>query len=159
MMNTNCMAHIAMTKAFLPGFIARKQGHFVNVISIAGLIGTGYRTLYCTAKFGISGFFKSLRSEVKQHGVHVTNVYPEFVKTNISKNALLGQGQAFGKTDTNIQQGIDVDVAVATIAKGIYLKEQELIVGRFMYHIMPALCFLSSAINSVIGDVVYKKTR
>jgi short-subunit dehydrogenase len=90
MMNTNCMAPIAVTKAFLPGFIERKKGQFVNIISIAGLIGTGYRSLYCAAKFGISGFFKSLRSEVRQHGVHVTNVYPEFVKTNISKNALLG---------------------------------------------------------------------
>jgi len=64
----------------------------VNIISIAGLIGTGFRTLYSAAKFGTAGFFKALRAEVRQYGIGITNIYPEFVKTNISKNAVLGAG-------------------------------------------------------------------
>jgi short-subunit dehydrogenase len=34
------------------------------MISVAGLIGTGFRTLYSAGKFGTSGFFKALRPEV-----------------------------------------------------------------------------------------------
>ena len=64
----------------------------MNIISIAGLIGTGFRTMYSAAKFGTAGFFKSLRAEIKQFNIGVTNIYPEFVKTNISKNAVLGAG-------------------------------------------------------------------
>ena len=65
MMNTNCMSHIAITKGFLPLLMKQGSGRFVNIISIAGLIGTGFRTMYSAAKFGTAGFFKSLRAEVK----------------------------------------------------------------------------------------------
>lgn len=92
MMNTNCMSHIAITKGFLPLMIKQKRGKFVSIISVAGLIGTAYRTMYSAAKFATSGFFKSLRAEVKQYNIGVTNIYPEFVRTNISKNAVLGGG-------------------------------------------------------------------
>lgn len=65
MMNVNCMSHIAITKAFLPILTSKKDTQIVNVISIAGMIGTGFRTMYCAAKFGTAGFFKALRPEVK----------------------------------------------------------------------------------------------
>jgi dehydrogenase/reductase SDR family protein 7B len=131
----------------------------VNIISIAGMIGTGFRTMYSAAKFGTAGFFKSLRAEVKQYNIGITNIYPEFVKTNISKNAVLGEGQSFGKTDLNIQSGIDVDVAVDTILRATYLGYDEVIVGRILYHIVPSLCFLSSTINKIIGSIAYKRSK
>jgi short-subunit dehydrogenase len=115
--------------------------------------------MYCTAKFGISGFFKALRAEVKQYNVSVTNVYPEFVKTNVSKNALLGGGQAFGKTDTNIQKGMSAEDAVEIILKGTQLKLHELVVGRVFFHVLPHVCFLSSKINDFMGDAIFKQTK
>lgn len=123
------------------------------------MIGTGFRTMYSAAKFGTAGFFKSLRAEVKQYNIGITNIYPEFVKTNISKNAVLGEGQSFGKTDLNIQSGIDVDVAVDTILRATYLGYDEVIVGRIPYHIVPSLCFLSSTINNIIGSIAYKRSK
>ena len=48
------------------------------------------RTMYSATKFGLSGFGKALRAEVKQFGVNVLNVYPGYVQTNISKNAVTG---------------------------------------------------------------------
>lgn len=158
MMNTNCMSHIAITKAFLPLLIKQKRGKIVNVISVAGLIGTGFRTMYSSAKYGIAGFFKALRFEVQQHGIEITNIYPEFVKTAISKNAHMGSGKTFGKTDTNIQKGIPVEKAVETMLKAVQLGERELIVGRALYHVVPHLCFWSSAINRVVGKIAYKQS-
>jgi short-subunit dehydrogenase len=117
------MSHIAITKAFLQTLIGQSSGaQIVNIISIAGLIGTGFRTMYSAAKFGTAGFFKALRAEVRQYGIGITNIYPEFVKTNISKNAVLGAGQTFGKTDTNISTGIEVDDAVDIILRSTFLK-------------------------------------
>jgi hypothetical protein len=55
------------------------------------------------------------------------------VKTNISKNAILGHGESFGKTDLNILSGISVDKAVETMLKGIILREPDFIVGRTLY--------------------------
>lgn len=102
MMNVNCMSHIAVCKAAFPGMAKRKSGHFVNVLSISGYIGVPMRTMYSASKFGLSGFGKVLRSEGREHGIEVTQVYPSYVRTNISKNALTGDGQTFGKTDENI---------------------------------------------------------
>lgn len=80
MMNTNCMSHIALVKALLPGMIEGKRGgHIVNILSISGLMGVPVRTLYCASKFAMDGFSKALRSEVKQHGIKVTQVYPAYV--------------------------------------------------------------------------------
>ena len=51
----------------------------------------GYRTSYSGSKAAVSAFYNSLRTEVRDHGISVTNVYPGYVSTNISKNALIGE--------------------------------------------------------------------
>jgi short-subunit dehydrogenase len=71
-MNVNCMSHIAITKALLPGMIERSKGHIVNILSISGLMGVPVRTLYCASKFAMDGFSKSLRQEVNKDGISVT---------------------------------------------------------------------------------------
>lgn len=92
MMNTNCMSHIALIKGFINSMISRKTGHIVNVLSVSGLMGVPVRTMYCASKFAMDGFSKSLRSEVSAHGIKVTQVYPSYIQTNISKNAATGSG-------------------------------------------------------------------
>ena len=42
-------------------------------------------------------------------GISVTNVYPAYVKTELSKNAMLGSGDLLGTVDSNIQSGMDVN--------------------------------------------------
>ncbi len=65
MLNTNLLSHIAVTKAVLPGMIARKQGVIVNISSASGILAMPLRTMYSATKFGLSGFGKAIRSEVK----------------------------------------------------------------------------------------------
>lgn len=73
MMNTNCLSHIALVKAFLPSMISSKrQGQIVNILSISGIMGVPVRTLYCASKFAMDGFSKALRAEVSHHGIGVT---------------------------------------------------------------------------------------
>ena len=50
--NVNLMAHFWITKAFLPHMIERKQGHFVFISSIAGIIGMNNLADYCARYFG-----------------------------------------------------------------------------------------------------------
>jgi hypothetical protein len=45
---------------------------------------------------------------------------------------------------------------VDMLIKGIYLKRHEVTVGKFFYWLIPRLCFISSFINKVSGDVKYK---
>jgi NAD(P)-dependent dehydrogenase (short-subunit alcohol dehydrogenase family) len=55
-------------------------------------MGVPVRTLYCAPKFAMDGFGKALAPEVKKHGINVTQIYPAYVQTNISKNAATGSG-------------------------------------------------------------------
>jgi len=64
LINTNFMSHIALIKGFMP-LLEKSRGTIVNVSSVAGLIGSGVRTVYSGSKFAIAGFSKALRPEVK----------------------------------------------------------------------------------------------
>ena len=88
-MELDHFSKVAMTKALLPSFIARKSGMYVTISSVAGKIGVPMRTAYCAAKHAIIGFMDAIRAENAQFGVEVLNVTPGFVKTNISVNACL----------------------------------------------------------------------
>ena len=72
MMDTNCMSHIAICKAAFPVMAKRGSGHIVNVLSVAGYIGTPMRSMYSASKFALSGFGKVLRCEGREHGIEVT---------------------------------------------------------------------------------------
>lgn len=53
-------------------------------------MGVPCRTFYCASKFGLDGFSKALQAEYAHKGLRVTNVYAAYIKTNLSKNAALG---------------------------------------------------------------------
>ena len=61
-MKVNYTGTIALTKALLPHFIERQQGHIVVTTSIVGLIGTPLRSSYAASKHALHGFFDSLRA-------------------------------------------------------------------------------------------------
>ena len=157
-MNVNCLSHIAVCKAALPGMIARKSGQIVNILSISAFLGTPMRTMYCASKFGLCGFGKVLRVEGRQHGIEVTQIYPSYVQTNISKNAMLGDGSTFGKLDDNIKKGVPVDKAVTTILKAMTLKRAETCVGGgfyvFLYYLF---MFLPEWMYDKVTDKFMKK--
>ena len=61
----NTTALLWVTKAFLPGMMARKRGHVVTIASSAGRVGVAGMTDYCASKFGAVGFDEALRMEMR----------------------------------------------------------------------------------------------
>lgn len=84
MVDVNVNALFYLTRAVLPGMVARERGHVVLVGSIAGrsafVGGAGYAA---TKHFGV-GFAESLMLEVRDAGVRVSVVSPGSVKTGFS---------------------------------------------------------------------------
>lgn len=74
-------------RAVLPHMIERKQGHIINMGSIAGLIATPTYTIYAATKYGLRGFTEALRREVSIHGIGVTGIYPGGVATEFGEKA------------------------------------------------------------------------
>jgi uncharacterized oxidoreductase len=71
MTNINLLSQITATKAVLPGMSNRKTGAIININSFFKFFGQPVRNLYSATKFGLAGFGKALRSEVKGYGVQV----------------------------------------------------------------------------------------
>ncbi|PCI71783.1 MAG: short chain dehydrogenase [Gammaproteobacteria bacterium] len=123
------LAPIALTKAVLPIMIAQKSGHIVVTSSVAGKLGVPFRTGYCAAKHAVMGFFDALRTEVFQYNIKVSTIIPGYIRTNISKNAVKGDGTSFGKVDASIEGGMDVDECAKVIIKGLEKGKSEIPVG------------------------------
>lgn len=128
-MELNYFAAVALTKALLPSMLERGRGHIVPISSVSGKIGRPLRTAYCASKHALHGFFDSLRAEVHGLGVKVTIVCPGYVRTEMSTNALTGEGEAHGVTDPNTEQGITSEECAKAIVRGIIREDEEILVG------------------------------
>jgi NAD(P)-dependent dehydrogenase (short-subunit alcohol dehydrogenase family) len=72
----NLRSAFLVTKAFVPGMVAKKHGDVFFMSSIAGLGAYPNSAAYCAAKFGVTGLAAVLRAETKAHGVRVCCVHP-----------------------------------------------------------------------------------
>jgi short-subunit dehydrogenase len=81
LVRTNLAAPIRLTRALLPGMLARGRGHVVNVASVAGHVGVPEETVYAATKAGLITFSDSLRYELYGTGVGVSVVSPGVVDT------------------------------------------------------------------------------
>ena len=81
---TNFFGAIDVVKAVLPLMRRQKSGLIINVTSIAGYMGLPYRGIYSATKGALELATESLRMEVKNFGIKVTNVAPGDFATNIA---------------------------------------------------------------------------
>lgn len=125
----NYLGTIALTKAILPHFIENKSGQFVVTTSIVGKIGTPLRSSYAASKHALHGFFDSLRAENHKYNIAVTIICPGFVTTNVSVNALTGDGSPQNKMDTATEKGIKPNRFAKLMAKAIYKKKEEVYIA------------------------------
>lgn len=94
LMDINFWGVVHGTKAFLPHLKAAGEGHVVNISSIFGLMGIPMQSAYNSAKFAVRGFTEALRIEldIERCGVSATAIHPGGIKTNIARNARMGEG-------------------------------------------------------------------
>lgn len=128
-MEINYFGNIALTKAVLPGMIARKAGHIIVTSSVAGKYGFFDRSAYAASKHALHGFYESLRLELKDRNIHITLVCPGPINTSMAKNALTGNGTALGKSDRLLSAGLPVEKAASKVIKATLLQKEEVYFG------------------------------
>jgi short-subunit dehydrogenase len=79
-LDVNLRAPVQLTRALLPGMLARGRGHVVFVSSLSGKTGSPRSGIYSATKFGLRGFAAGLREDVEAKGIGVTVVFPGFVR-------------------------------------------------------------------------------
>jgi len=125
-------AQIAFSQGLIGHMTERGSGALAFVSSIAGKVGVPMRTAYCAVKFGLAGYADALRAELSQTGVDVHVIYPGSVATDVSRNAITGDGSRRGRSDRAIDEGIPAPEAAAKMLEEIAKGTREIIVARGM---------------------------
>lgn len=84
----NVRGMFSLTKAFLPLMIERKNGVIINTASIGGIVAVRDRLAYCTTKFAVVGFTKSVALDHALQGIRANAVCPGRVETPFVKARL-----------------------------------------------------------------------
>jgi short-subunit dehydrogenase len=102
----NVLALIDLTQRVLPGMIARKRGHIVNVGSIAGYVGVPAEAVYSATKYAVQGFNDGLRRELRGRGINVSLIAPGPIKTEfIAREKTGGPAAEAGAMDRGLPVG------------------------------------------------------
>ncbi len=80
MIDTNIKGLLYMTRLVSPGMVERQNGHIINVCSIAGKEVYPQGNVYCATKHAVDALTKSMRMDLHQHNVRVSQVSPGHVE-------------------------------------------------------------------------------
>jgi len=84
MIDTNCKGLVYCTRAILPGMVARRRGHVINLGSVAGTYPYPGGNVYGGTKAFVHQFSLNLRSDLHGTRVRVTCVEPGMADTEFS---------------------------------------------------------------------------
>jgi len=152
LMEIDYFAQTRLTRLVLPDMIAQAGGKVVMISSVAGLLGTQYRGAYGAAKAALHMWANSLRAELHDQGIEVATIFPGFIQTNVSINALTGDGSAQGTMDESTSNGLTATDFAKQVVKALTKGEEYIIVaGRIEK--------LATRVNRVSPPKLYKLIR
>lgn len=151
-MEIDYFAQTQLTRLVLPDMIAEGGGKIVMISSVAGLLGTQYRGAYGAAKAAIHMWANSLRAELYNQGVEVATIFPGFIQTNVSINALTGDGSAQGTMDEATSKGLTATSFAKQAVKALGRGEEYIIIAG-------AKEKLATKVNRLSPPKLYKLIR
>lgn len=98
MINLNIVALTALTRYFLPGFVANNRGKILNVSSVASLLPGPLQAVYFATKAYVTSFSNAIAEELHDTQVTVTALLPGATETDFAKVADMDQTPLFDKT-------------------------------------------------------------
>lgn len=84
MIDTNVKGFLYVGKAVSQLMVERKQGHIINMGSIAGKQVYEKGNVYCATKFAVDAISQSMRIDLLRHGIKVTSINPGAAETEFS---------------------------------------------------------------------------
>ncbi len=115
MIDTNLKGLLYVTRAVLPGMVARGSGHVINIGSIAGHEVYPGGNVYCASKHAVTALGRALGIDTLGSGVRVSSVDPGMVETEFSLVRFHGDAERA----SGVYEGLDAltggDVADAVV--------------------------------------------
>lgn len=83
----NVLALVRLTRAVLPGMVARGSGAVIQVSSLAGEMAAPYNATYGATKAFVTRFSEALFEELRGTGVRIQALLPGFTRTEFQESA------------------------------------------------------------------------
>lgn len=131
LIDVNYLGTVKLSLLLLPYFQKRNKGHFVVTSSSAGKFGVPMRSGYSASKFALHGFFEALKAELYDSNINITMICPGFIRTEISKHSLTGNGKLQGTMDEAQLNGMSVEACVNYIIRDVSRLKFESYIGGF----------------------------
>ena len=142
---TNLYGPINLIKMVLPHMRKNNSGLIINITSIAGYIGTPFRSIYSAGKSSLDIISETLNMETKDFNINVVCIAPGDYLTNISKGRFhspviegspyqLKYDSSLKKMNENITKGANPIKVAKLVNKIIHLKNprKKYISGSFL---------------------------
>jgi len=113
MIDTNLKGLLYVSRSIAPLMVERKQGHIINISSIAGKEVYANGNVYCATKFGVDALTKSMRIELCPFPVKVTSINPGAVETEFSIVRFHGDVERAKKVYEGFDNLVSADIAAA----------------------------------------------
>ncbi|MDE3109395.1 MAG: SDR family oxidoreductase [Acidobacteriota bacterium] len=93
-----------VTRLSIPHLKQSQAGVIINMSSVAGRFGYANRSPYCTAKWGLIGFTKTLSIELGEYGIRANAILPGAVDGPRIQRVFEGRAKVRGKTMEQIKK-------------------------------------------------------
>jgi hypothetical protein len=107
----NVIALVRLTRAALPGMLARGRGGIVNVSSLAGESAGPFTATYAATKAFVTRFSESIHEEVRGSGVTVQALLPGLTRTEFQQVAGVDESIAPGFAWMRAEQVVEASLA------------------------------------------------
>jgi 3-hydroxy acid dehydrogenase/malonic semialdehyde reductase len=113
MIDTNIKGLLYVTRIVSPWLVANQKGHIINIGSIAGKEAYPGGNVYCASKFAVDALSRSMRMDLIETGVKVTNIAPGAAETEFSLVRFKGDADAAKKVYDGLSPLSADDIAEA----------------------------------------------
>ena len=111
MIDINIKGLLYMTREILPGMVARKSGHVINIGSIAGIETYERGNVYCASKAAVNALSQGMRIDLNESGIKVSEIKPGAVNTEFSAVRFKGNQEKSEKVYEGFTPLIASDIA------------------------------------------------
>lgn len=131
MIDTNVKGLLYVSRAVIPWLKDRKQGHIINIGSIAGNQVYAKGNVYCASKAAVAALSQAMRVDLLPYRIKVTNVRPGAAETEFSLVRFKGdedkaKGVYNGLTPLSAEDVADVIYYCATLPPHVCINDLEL---------------------------------
>lgn len=111
MIDTNVKGLLYVSRAIIPGMVARGSGHIINIGSTAGKEAYERGNVYCGTKHAVDAITKGMRIDLLGTGIKVTQIAPGAAETEFSEVRFHGDKEKAKNVYKGYQPMVAEDIA------------------------------------------------